>query len=48
MINKEQRLIDELRMREELYGNDMLDEYFYYEDVIIDKLVSSINYVKLG
>ena len=48
MINKEQRLVDELRMREELYGNDRLDEYFYYGDAIIDKLVSSINYVKLG
>ena len=48
MINKEQRLVEEFRMREELYENDMLDEYFYYEDAIIDKLVSSINYVKLG
>ena len=48
MMNKEQRLVDEFKMREELYRNDMLDEYFYYEDAIIDKLVSSINYVKLG
>ena len=48
MMNKKQRLIEEFRMREELYGNDMLDEYFYYADAIIDKLVSSINYVKLG
>ena len=48
MMNKERRLVEEFKMREELYGNDMLDEYFYYEDAIIDKLVSSINYVKLG
>ena len=48
MINKKQRLIEEFKMREELYGSDILDEYFYYEDAIIDKLVSSINYVKLG
>ena len=48
MMNKEQRLIEEFKMREELYGNDMLDEYFYYADAIIDKLVSNINYVKLG
>ena len=48
MMSKEQRLIEEFRIREELYENDMLDEYFYYEDAIIDKLVSSINYVKLG
>ena len=48
MINKKQRLIEEFKMREELYRNDMLGEYFYYEDAIIDKLVSSINYVKLG
>ena len=26
MMSKEQRLIDELRMKEELYGNDMLDD----------------------
>ena len=48
MMNKKQRLVEEFRIREELYENDMLDEYFYYEDAIIDKLVSSINYVKLG
>ena len=48
MINKKQRLIEEFKMREELYRSDILDEYFYYADAIIDKLVSSINYVKLG
>ena len=48
MINKEQRLIDELRMREELYGNDMLDEYFYYTDDIEDLVKNLVHAVKLG
>ena len=48
MMNKEQRLIDELRMKEELYGNDMLDEYFYYTDDIEDSLRNSVHAVKLG
>ena len=48
MINKEQRLIDELRMREELYGNDMLDEYFYYEDDIEDLTQNLVHAIKLG
>ena len=48
MMNKEQRLIDELRMREELYGNDMLDEYFYYEDDIEDLVKNLVHAVKLG
>ena len=48
MMNKKQRLVEEFRVKEELYRSDILDEYFYYEDAIIDKLVSSINYVKLG
>lgn len=48
MINKEQRLIDELRMKEELYGNDMLDEYFYYEDDYKDMLTNLVYGTKLG
>ena len=48
MMNKEQRLIDELRMKEELYGNDMLDEYFYYEDDLEDSLRNLVHAVKLG
>ena len=48
MMNKEQRLIDELRMREELYGNDMLDEYFYYADDIEDLTQNLVHAVKLG
>ena len=48
MMNKKQRLIDELRMKEELYGNDMLDEYFYYEDDIEDLLRNLVHAVKLG
>ena len=48
MMNKEQRLIDELRMKEELYGNDMLDEYFYYEDDIEDLTQILVHAVKLG
>ena len=48
MMNKEQRLIDELRMKEELYGNDMLDEYFYYEGDIEDLLRNLVHAVKLG
>ena len=48
MMNKEQRLIDELRMREELYGNDMLDEYFYYADDIEDLTQNLVYVVKLG
>lgn len=48
MINKEQRLIDELRMKEELYGNDMLDEYFYYADDIEDLTQNLVYAVKLG
>ena len=48
MMNKEQRLIDELRMKEELYGNDMLDEYFYYEDDIEDLTQNLVHAIKLG
>ena len=48
MINKEQRLIDELKRKEELYGNDMLDEYFYYEDDLEDSLRNLVHAVKLG
>ena len=48
MINKEQRLIDELRMKEGLYGNDMLDEYFYYADDIEDLVQNLVHAVKLG
>ena len=48
MMNKEQRLIDELRIKEELYGNDMLDEYLYYEDDLEDSLRNLVHAVKLG
>ena len=48
MMNKEQRVIDELRMKEELYGNDMLDEYFYYGDDIEDLVKNLVHAVKLG
>ena len=48
MINKEQRLVDEFKMREELYENDMLDEYFYYEDDIEDLVKNLVHAVKLG
>ena len=48
MMSKEQRLIDELRMKEELYGNDMLDEYFYYADDIEDLVKNLVHAVKLG
>ena len=48
MNNKEQNLIDELRMKEELYRNDMLDEYFYYADDIEDLTQNLVHAVKLG
>ena len=48
MMSKEQRLIDELRMKEELYGNDMLDEYFYYEDCLEDLVRNLVHAVRLG
>ena len=48
MMNKKQKLIDELRMREELYENDMLDEYFYYADDIEDLVKNLVHAVKLG
>ena len=48
MINKKQRLIEEFRMREELYRNDMLDEYFYYADDIEDLTQNLVHAVKLG
>ena len=46
-MNKEKRLVDEFKMREELYGNDMLDEYFYYEDDIEDLTQNLVHAVKL-
>ena len=48
MINKKQRLIEELGIKEELYENDMLDEYFYYEDDIEDLTQNLVHAVKLG
>ena len=48
MMNKKQRLIDELRMKEELYVNNMLDEYLYYEDDIEDLTQNLVHAVKLG
>ena len=48
MMNKEQRLVEELRIKEELYGNDMLDEYFYYEDDLEDLVKNLVYAVKLG
>ena len=48
MMNKEQRLIEEFKMREELYRSDILDEYFYYEDDIEDSLRNLVHAVRLG
>ena len=48
MMDKKQRLIEEFRMREELYENDMLDEYFYYEDCLEDLVRNLVHAVKLG
>lgn len=48
MMNKKQKLIDEFKIREELYGNDMLDEYFYYADDIEDLVKNLVHAVKLG
>ena len=49
MMNKEQRLVEEFRMREELYGNDMLDEYFYYEeDPTVESDIELFGYSKFA
>lgn len=48
MMNKEQRLVEEFRIREELYGNDMLDEYFYYGDDLEDLVKNLVHAVRLG
>ena len=48
MNNKEQNLVDEFKIREELYGNDMLDEYLYYADDIEDLTQNLVHAVKLG
>ena len=48
MMNKKQRLIEEFRMREELYRSDMLDEYFYYEDCLEDLVRNLVHAVRLG
>ena len=48
MMNKKQRLIEELKMREELYRSDILDEYFYYADDIEDLVKNLVHAVKLG
>ena len=48
MMNKKQRLVEEFRVKEELYRNDMLDEYFYYEDDIEDLTQNLVHAVKLG
>ena len=48
MMNKKQRLVEEFRVKEELYRNDMLDEYFYYEDDIEDLVKNLVHAVKLG
>ena len=48
MMNKKQRLVEEFRVKEELYGNDMLDEYFYYADDIEDLVKNLVHAVKLG
>lgn len=48
MNNRKQNLADEFKMREEIYKNDMLNEYFYYEDDLIDSLRNLVHAVKLG
>ena len=48
MMNKEQRLVEEFRMREEIYGNDILDEYFYYADDLEDLVKNLVHAVRLG
>lgn len=48
MNNKKQNLAYEFKMREEIYKNDMLNEYFYYEDDLIDSLRNLVHAVKLG
>lgn len=48
MNNKKQNSVDEFKMREEIYKNDMLNEYFYYEDDLGDLLRNLVHAVKLG
>lgn len=48
MNNKKQNLVDEFKMREEIYKNDMLNEYYFYEDDLIDSLKNLVHAVKLG
>lgn len=48
MNNKKQNLVDEFKMKEILYKNDMLNEYFYYEDDLEDSLRNLVHAVKLG
>ena len=43
MMNKEQRLVEEFRIREELYGNDMLDDIGYREGEYIRKYLPFLN-----
>lgn len=48
MNNKKQNLVDEFKMKEILYKNDILNEYFYYEDDLEDSLRNLVHAVKLG
>lgn len=48
MNNKKQNLVDEFKMREEIYKNDMLNEYYFYEDDLIDSLRNLVHAVRLG
>lgn len=47
-MNRNEKLIDELLVKEELYEAEMLNEYFYYEDDLIDKLNVNLHCVKIG
>lgn len=48
MNNKKQNLVDEFKMREEIYKNDMLNEYYFYEDDLMDSLRNLVHAVRLG
>ena len=48
MMNKKQRLVEEFRVKEELYRSDILDEYFYYADDIEDLTQNLVHAVKIG
>ena len=45
---KDKKLMRMLEVYEEQYETEMLDEYYYYEDSIIDKLAINLNCIKVG